>query len=934
MDHTAFCRLGASARLILIVVACLLAGLGKAQAFEASFDCAKAGTPVEKMICSDAALAEEDRGLAKLYQTLRQIRPDAVKDQGRWLRERDTCGDIPCILTAYLRRHTLLAEVLQDYNAQSGKPPIVIRPDPPDDPAYETPPPKVVEPVPDTPKPAEPTEYEQRRNQFSSASRAINTPVKPSPPVQAQQTLPPVPVETVSTWQEIKTYIQKKSGYLAFFIVVAGFYFVRRFLKQNRLYNEYCHLAKSTHVYQKAAGILGEFHHWLERTEAKHPILAFLGVMLVAFLSSQCVHGFNVTTHNIVSKGIYTLVTYSGFISYADILEWYIQYAIIFLVLFSLARVPFYAGVLISFLRDIAGGDELYLFTYPAILVPFALEAGLLVYVVRFEWETVLAWLAKWRQRKKSLQTLLGFAAYFFLVFQVGQFAAKQYWSWVEGLVWIAAFILLGFWFKKSRRPPETYLFDATKEPEKYFKNDGVVLGWNYCNIPEPNPAEEGELMPYAKAPHVVRYKTDKHFLSIMPNRSGKGRSQIIPNLLQLADWSCWVIDPKGENALTTAQWRRDQGHEIVIFNPYGLWEDEFKARGFTTFQTFNPLLNLDPESERFVGDVDALTDALVYSTGGDAHWSEGAKGLVSLLIMYLVTEPTETPTFRRLRELIAGGYNGLLDAFGLMSENPLDLVRENVGRYDKETKEVHSVIAIAETQTGIFRNKTLCNALDGGAFDFEAMKHKKMTVYMILPAEYLVTQARFLRLILLSAMSQFTRSEEGEHRIMVLLDEFANLGPLQMVEQGAALISGYGVTLWPFVQNLSQLQKLYPNNWEVFIANAAAITVANVNDVTTAEYFSKRAGKTIKHLFSSSSSFTSNTGEKSSSSSTSGHSKSESIQDMLPVEDIYNLHGSATYVFFEGKAPPLIAIKSNYDDKRLPWHGRAAVNPMVKVWR
>jgi type IV secretion system protein VirD4 len=164
----------------------------------------------------------------------------------------------------------------------------------------------------------------------------------------------------------------------------------------------------------------------------------------------------------------------------------------------------------------------------------------------------------------------------------------------------------------------------------------------------------------------------------------------------------------------------------------------------------------------------------------------------------------------------------------------------------------------------------------------------------------------------------------------MVLLDEFANLGPLQMVEQGAALISGYGVTLWPFVQNLSQLQKLYPNNWEVFIANAAAITVANVNDVTTAEYFSKRAGKTIKHLWSWSSSSTS--GER--ASSTSGHSKSESIQDILPVEDIYNLRGDSGYVFFEGKAPPLIALKSNYDDKRLPWHGRAAENPMVKVWR
>jgi len=665
--------------------------------------------------------------------------------------------------------------------------------------------------------------------------------------------------------------------------------------------------------YTLAAQLTRDFQHWLDRKEEQKPITALFCVLAVVILATIEINLFNELVQNLLSRGLNTRSYGSGV--YVTLLWEFIEYGVIFYALFFFARIPFCIGILLGIVLGVYGGSS----HYPAALLPVGSETAFIAYIAFFQFETLKAWASKWMQRRKKLVPIIGVAVYVISVYLLAGFVGDHYGQMAQYLVLIIGIIIFVIWIKKRKLFPETSLFDATLEPEKYFNNEGVVLGWCHCNIPEKNPDEEDELMPYKKAAHVVRYQTDKHFLSIMPNRSGKGRSQIISNLLQLADWSCWVVDPKGENALVTAQWRREQGHEIVIFNPYGLWADEFKARGFDTFQTFNPLLNLDPNSDRFIGDVDTLADALIYNTGGDSHWSDGAKGLVALLIMYLVTEPTEKPTFRRLRELIAGGYNSLAVAFGLMHESPSDLVRENVGRFEHLSKETEGLIATAETQINIFRNKTLCNALEGGAFDFEAMKHKKMTVYMILPAEYLMTQARFLRLLLLSAMSQYTRSEEGPHRIMVLLDEFANLGPLQIIEQGAALISGYGVTLWPFVQNLSQLQKLYPNNWEVFIANAAAITVANVNDVATAEYFSKRAGKTVKHLFSWS--WSSVRGGQ--SSSTSGHSKTESIQDIVWSE--------TGYVFFEGKAPPLIVLKSNYDDTRLPWHDRAAGNPMVK---
>jgi len=400
------------------------------------------------------------------------------------------------------------------------------------------------------------------------------------------------------------------------------------------------------------------------------------------------------------------------------------------------------------------------------------------------------------------------------------------------------------------------------------------------------------------------RYFTEKHLLSIAPNRTGKGRGLILPNLLDNPETSVFVIDPKGENAAVSARYRQSQGHEVLIFNPYGIHAETFAARGFAQFQSFNPLANLDPHSLNFAADVTNLAEALVYETGGggdSSHWVESARGLVEFLIMYLVTEPEEkeTRTLRRLRSIIAGGHESILKILTLCEENKLDTVKDNVGRYVVLTPEVSSIIATAETQTRILKHKAICAALEGGAFDFERMKHRKTSIYLILPSEYLITQARYLRLVLLVAMSQFMHSERGRHQVLMVLDEFANLGTLKIIENGFGIIAGHGVTLWPFVQNLTQLSNLYPRNWHTFFANSAAVTASNVNDVETANYFNSRAGRRANENTSN-----------------------------LPVSKLYGANPDNLFLFLEGKTEPFELEKMQYDRDE-PYKSRADSNPM-----
>lgn len=86
----------------------VLAGLAlgfTAQA--ASFDCGKAATKVEKMICADAKLSKLDEVLNADYKTALQDEKQAKavrQAQKRWLKKRNRCTDTVCLEDRYFER--------------------------------------------------------------------------------------------------------------------------------------------------------------------------------------------------------------------------------------------------------------------------------------------------------------------------------------------------------------------------------------------------------------------------------------------------------------------------------------------------------------------------------------------------------------------------------------------------------------------------------------------------------------------------------------------------------------------------------------------------------------------------------------------------------------------------------------------------------------
>jgi type IV secretion system protein VirD4 len=120
-----------------------------------------------------------------------------------------------------------------------------------------------------------------------------------------------------------------------------------------------------------------------------------------------------------------------------------------------------------------------------------------------------------------------------------------------------------------------------------------------------------------------VGHADDRHILTVAGSRAGKGVSLIVPALLTWPH-SCIAIDPKGELATITAS-RRGNGSAWADAMPgdggvYVL--DPFKrvtgpAADYRS--AFNPLADLDPDTDAGLDMAGQIADALVVQQEGAA---------------------------------------------------------------------------------------------------------------------------------------------------------------------------------------------------------------------------------------------------------------------------------------------------------------------------
>ena len=340
----------------------------------------------------------------------------------------------------------------------------------------------------------------------------------------------------------------------------------------------------------------------------------------------------------------------------------------------------------------------------------------------------------------------------------------------------------------------------------------------------------------------LLRYDGPSHLLTIAPTRTGKGVGTLIPNLLTI-DRSVICIDPKGENARITGRARARFG-PVHVVDPFGITGQPSAA--------FNPLAGLDAEDVDAAEEAATLADALVYDPPGavgEAHWNEEAKALITGLILHIVAEePPEQRhlgTLRTWLTLAPDDFEELLDRMQA-SQAANGLVARAANRHrGKSDREAAGVLSSAQRHTHFLDSPRMTAVLSRSAFRFADLKARTATVFLVLPPDRLETYARWLRLMVSQSLLEMARSQtRPTEPVLYLLDEFAALGYLAPVERAMGLMAGYGVQLWPILQDVHQLRATYAKRAGSFFSNAAVLQVFGVNDHETAQLISNLLGQ------------------------------------------------------------------------------------------
>ena len=373
--------------------------------------------------------------------------------------------------------------------------------------------------------------------------------------------------------------------------------------------------------------------------------------------------------------------------------------------------------------------------------------------------------------------------------------------------------------------------FATRKERAAFEGGDGLLIGRDL---------DTGKLL---------RYDGPAHLLTLAPTRAGKGVGTVIPNLL-LAERSVLVIDPKGENAKIAGEARKRFG-AVHILDPFGVTGLPASA--------YNPLGRLDAESLDLGEDAASLAEALVMDPPGqqsEAHWNEEAKALLAGLIMFAVAhEDADRKTLATVREYLTLPPEKFRALLELMQDSTAagGLIARAANRFlGKSDREAASVMSSAQRHTHFLDSPRIVAATARSDFQFSALRHDLTSIFLVLPPNRLDAYSRWLRLLVAQALQDIARDAEaaqaGAERLkqpsLFLLDEFAALGRLEAVERAMGLMAGYGLQLWPILQDMSQLKDLYGARANTFVANAGVLQTFGVNDFETAKWLSQMIGR------------------------------------------------------------------------------------------
>lgn len=327
--------------------------------------------------------------------------------------------------------------------------------------------------------------------------------------------------------------------------------------------------------------------------------------------------------------------------------------------------------------------------------------------------------------------------------------------------------------------------------------------------------------------------------LVLGPSRSGKTSSLIIPNLL-MTSRSCVVTSTKDDVVSLMAQSKRDGA--TLLFDPSGTVATPHGVQRIG----YSPL----HQARDWDGAVLAsrsLVDVARRGRGerSDDHWTERAGALVAPL---LHAASLNNETLGRLASRI--DERDAADA--------LKQLEECHGEHHPSTALLRGVLSTEErersgiwsTAAGLFagmRTEAARASAREAALDIEAFLSGPHQLHIVAPSRHqAVTTPLVVGLVEELVHATYDRHGEGA-RLLLALDELANVAPLPRLMGIVSEGGGQGVLTLACLQDLSQARSRWGTSGEGFLSLfATTVVLPGIADRATLELLQHLAGRSL----------------------------------------------------------------------------------------
>jgi type IV secretion system protein VirD4 len=374
---------------------------------------------------------------------------------------------------------------------------------------------------------------------------------------------------------------------------------------------------------------------------------------------------------------------------------------------------------------------------------------------------------------------------------------------------------------------------------------------------------------------------------------------------------------------------------QVYIVDPFEILpKDVLKTLGKDETDGFNPLTALierlkdDPDGKnkkRIREDIGVLADALIISGEGEksSHWEQGAKTVIAGLIAHLITSPNfkdKKPTLQMIRELLATEFDKLPELLDDLSQNREagGLARDAGTRLTRGigTDEILNILSNADKHSEFLSSEAIQDVLSKETFNFANLKNEPTTIYLVIPPELLDEHRRFIRMFINSALSEMPKKGRSKIPILLILDEFQNLGVMKEVEKAYRLLAGYNFVIHTYFQDYSGI-KAYGNGANSFISSSRAVQVFGLGDPESLEFISKKIG-----------------GRSTQSLAGTNSMHTIPLRTTDEIEKEISAKGNKQYILRAGQAPLIIERVEYFESEKSFFKGLLGKNSKQSVFQ